>query len=145
MNYDILDHIDSAFVAYLAAGDIADIPPENVFPGNFKEGDDQKAPNIVIDAQDGGEEILGSGNFVAQVSITVASQADDTTRESHIARCDAVFKLLMDTEVTGAVSAALDGFTLFQVRGFRHSKQRQGRQWQNTLTIEVECAAGDVV
>ena len=142
---DILDQIDDAFVAYLKARPLSDIPPLNVFPGHYKEGDDMITPHVVVEATDAAENgACNSGNWTAQVSITVASQADDTPRSQHVARCNAVFALISASDAETLISASLDVFTLFIIREPRQSKQRVGRQWQNTLTVEIECCGGDV-
>jgi hypothetical protein len=142
---DILDQIDDAFVSYLNKSDIGDIPPENVFPGHWKEGDDTKSPNIVVEASEAAENgAVNSGNWNAQVSVTVTSQADDSTRDAHKARVNAVFALILASDAEALVSAALDTFTLFAVREPRQAKRRNGRKWENSLTFEIECCGGDI-
>jgi len=102
--------------------------------------DDKVTPRAIITAQSGDEMPQGSGNYKLQVSVTVISNADDTTIEEHRALCVTLLGTLMEDDIASQLSSAVSDFHCFGFsnRGCRESVE--DRAWVTEFTSDFYCA-----
>ena len=108
--------------------------------------DDQNKtfPSVTIYAREGLERPIGSGNFLTSCTVTLRSNADDTSREVHRQRCNQIFGLLMND----ALAATLSGLTGLHVfdpilnRQAAHSQEDDA--WMSELSFDCYACISDM-
>lgn len=105
---------------------------------------DQVRPNITVYAQQGEERPIGSGNFLVNCVISIRSEADDTSREDHRNRCNAVFGLIMVNDLGAKLSSQSDLAVYDPVINRQASHGKEDNCWLSELRFECYCCLLDI-
>jgi hypothetical protein len=130
----------SALQALLSASNLTFDPAVNT-------GQDDEAialPLVACNTTGATAEDQYGGNWLVSAEVIVRENADDTTREEHVGHADEVFDILNTTLFAEELSAALDDYTCFYVHDRATSTTINGRSWQSSISLTLECCGSDI-
>ena len=85
-----------------------------------------------------------SGSHIAQATIMVRANADDTTDAAFAAQVKAVWDALLMSDLANSLSSATADFHCDGVAWQSQSWQIVGRSWVAEMNIEVHCAGQSI-
>ena len=105
------------------------------------DSDDLALPRVVVEAQDGDEFPLDSGNYTLGLSVSVMSSADGTAPlDDHRARSANVFDAFANGTLAVDLTANGTDFHAFGVHSRRYGRtERDDRHWTSQFSCEVYC------
>lgn len=136
---DLNNQLEAAAKSVIEAADLG----LNLYSG--QDNDTRKLPAVIIHAGDGYEHPWASGNWSLTLSITVRSNASDTTIATHRERCNLVFAVLMADDIASQLSAVEADFHAFGVSNRQSREDREEDSWISTLSMDVYCCQVDMV
>jgi hypothetical protein len=147
-NY-ITDKVQKAFTAWLQAQTFTSIASTSIYSGIQNaagEADEDEEstmvlPCVVCLCQSATIEMLQGYNWRCQASVTVRSNADDTTADAHHSSAAEVFNTLTTDTIAADLSSSLADFTAFLVIPTSQSWDIRDRSWESIINFDV-CAVG---
>lgn len=102
--------------------------------------DEKIMPRVIITAQSGDEMPQGSGNFKLQLSVSILSNADETTIEEHRTLCASILGVMMEDDIASQLSSAVSDFHCFGFSNRGCREQVEDRAWVTEFTSDFYCA-----
>ena len=140
--------VQNALATFLKTQNLGDIPVAQVYRGIQHEIDDQVekqilAPCIICNCQESEFIANYSGNQTAKATISVVSNADDTSHDDHQQRVTIVWNLLLTDTIAADLSNAISDFTASLVVPKEQGWEIAGRRWISHLNLAINCAPFD--
>ena len=132
---DLRNKVESAVSALVAAAVGA-----TVYTASSAE--ELVLPRVVVEANDFTEANAETGNYYANVSVAVASSADDSTLAEHDALVAAAFDVVL-TDTLPASLSAVAGLHVHGIVSTEIKAAREDRHWVDTVTVRLMCCADD--
>ena len=141
----------TAFYTYLTSLGLDNVPDGQIYKGieNLNPASDYIArrrllPCVTVECLRATESAHATGNWTATVIIKCRSNADDTDEDDHHEFTSEVLSNIWHSDIRAHASAALSGFTVFQVRAKEQGYDLIERSWESYIMLEVECCAADL-
>lgn len=130
--------IDAASVSVSVRrnGEQIDVPLA-VFTGLGQ--DDKALPALTIAAVNGQEFPQGSGNFTLNITVMVASNADETDLLAHRQLCEDALAPLMDEDTAANLSAGGEDLGVMGISNRQSAERIEDRSWVTELQFDAYC------
>lgn len=150
----ILQKVQQAARNYVRNADFAWIESDSIQSGISRgtAGDDLDAeqestalPSIVCNCTSAEVvSVPNSGNWIAELTIHLRENADDTTEDDHLEHAGALNDLFNDRSAAESGMSALADFTVLDLQVRSLNYELIGRSWRSTLTASVHCVGQDL-
>lgn len=139
--------LEQAAVAYLTA--LGTITADMATITTGKSSVDKSAPIVICEAEDGPEDMEGTGNywlsFTAIIKTPAAIDADGVAvKPEDETLIGIVFDAFQVDDLAVQLSAALADFTCLIVKEFTQESGQNGDAWVNTIGFKALCAGSDM-
>lgn len=109
--------------------------------------EDLDAPYVVCAVPGGGDEaenLKGTGIYVHNATVTVASSLDDDSIATHRSRVSSVFDSFRDDAIATTLSGKVEDFHVYDVDFTSSNQEEAERKVMTTLEMDITCCASDI-